>query len=175
MRNKFLIARKGKNMKKFLKVFMNISLFQIISWSLLILCDYFDEKPISELSFWSSNIQSIVYILMFLFPVMITIGYLILENKLVNKIEISKKRLCIYTTGIWILETIVILMVVWTLIENDKWIIYQEGGWDNFLNGIEYLLIPFYNLAVPCIVIGLQRIICFIFKKIKKVRSNMKI
>lgn len=150
-------------MKKFLKVFMNVSLFQIISWVLLILWDYFDE-----MSFGGGNIQNMVAILMFIFPVMITIGYLIFENEISNKMEISKKRLCTYAIGIWILETILIIIVVWTLIENNKWIIYQEmAGWENFLNGIEYWLIPFYNVVVPCIIIVFQRIIYFIYKKLK--------
>lgn len=151
-------------MKKFLKVFMNVSLFQIISWVLLILWDYFDEK-----SFGGGNIQNMVAILILIFPVIITIGYLIFENKISNKMEISKKRLCTYAIGTWILETILIIIVVWTLLENDKWIIYQENtGWENLLNGIEYWLIPFYNVVAPCIIIVLQRIVYFIYKKVKR-------
>ena len=51
---------------------------------------------------------------------------------------------------------------------DDKWIIYQEtNGWDNFLNGIEYMLIPFYNAASPCIIILFQRIINFLYKKLR--------
>ena len=150
-------------MKKFLKVFMNVSLFQIISWILLILFDYFDE-----MSFGGGNIQDMVSILIFIFPVMITIGYLIFENEISNKMEISKKRLCTYAIGIWILETILIIIVVWTLLENNKLIIYQKRtGWENFLNGIEYWLIPFYNVVAPCIIIVFQRIIYFIYKKLK--------
>jgi len=150
-------------MKKFLKVFMNVSLFQIISWVLLILWDYFDEK-----SFGGGNIQNMVTILILIFPVIITIGYLFFENKISNKMEISKKRLCTYAIGTWILETILIIIVVWTLLENDKWIIYQENtGWENLLNGIEYWLVPFYNVVAPCIIIILQRIVYFIYKKVK--------
>lgn len=74
-------------MKKFLKVFMNVSLFQIISWVLLILWDYFDEK-----SFGGGNIQNMVYILIFIFPVIITVGYLIFENEISNKIWIKENE-----------------------------------------------------------------------------------
>ena len=84
-------------MKKFLKVFMNVSLFQIISWVLLILWDYFDEK-----SFGGGNIQNMVYILIFIFPVIITVGYLIFENEISNKIWIKENKnyhlICVITS-----------------------------------------------------------------------------
>lgn len=149
-------------MKNFSKIFMKVTLFQMISWLLLIIGDYLDEtRSLSQ------NVD-MVYSFSVIFPILITIGYLMLENKICNKMQISKKRLCTYVIATWLLETIIVTIIVWALIGNNKWIIYQEtNGWDNFLNGIEYILIPFYNAVSPCIIILFQRIINFIYKKLK--------
>lgn len=149
-------------MKKLKKIFMNVSLLQMISWLLLIIWDYLSEK------LGIGTDMDIVFKFIVIFPILITIGYLMLENKICNKMQISKKRLCTYVIATWLLETIIVTIIVWALIGNNKWIIYQEtNGWDNFLNGIEYVLVPFYNAVSPCIIILFQRIINFIYKKLK--------
>lgn len=149
-------------MKNFSKIFMKVTLFQMISWLLLIIWDYLDETRSL------SQEMDIVFKFIVIFPILITIGYLILENKICNKMQISKKKLCTYVIATWLLETIILTIIVCWLMEDDKWIIYQEtNGWDNFLNGIEYMLIPFYNAASPCIIILFQRIINFLYKKLR--------
>ncbi|MGN0517805.1 MAG: hypothetical protein ACI4II_03670 [Acutalibacteraceae bacterium] len=65
--------------------------------------------------------------------------------------------------GTWICLNAITGFVVCNKIYNDEWIIAQpRNGWNNALNGVEYMLFAYAIVFVPIIIIAIWRLIIFV-------------
>lgn len=123
---------------------------QVIAWGLLTLYDWMEETGGDDLFGYAVLIT----------PFVLTVLYFCLRKKLYGTGEILMKhvwQLC----GIWFLIScafgvpLTILVVHWNV-----WIVRQaQGGWDNFLNGIEYPMFGFFLGVPPLIAVILGEVI----------------
>lgn len=136
-----------------------ITLIQLLMWTLFSFCDYIDETKRSD----------IAMIFAIIFPIFLAVIYLIFENKLCNNHVFSKVKNTIFFIGIWCIETVLVGIAIWKMIDLDIWIIHQPtGGWENFLNGIEYPIMGITAIAIPIILIVIWKVVSYIYNSIKR-------
>lgn len=129
-----------------MKQFKIVTLAQLIAWTLLTLGDYIEET-------FSSDV--LLSLALLVIPPAIAILYLIFKGTIHNS-EIPGWVNTLYILGMWIVETFIMRVLTIALVTHDRWIVHQEtDGWENFLNGFEYLLFAFLLRTVPIIIIFL--------------------
>lgn len=128
-------------------------LINFISWGIFTFFDFLDEHYI-EYSGYNG-------IFIFAMPVIIGILYFVLRFKgIVNNVGIKKR---IINFLIWILTSGVISSYISFLALGNSWIVHQNtGGWENFLNGIEYPFFGFLLIVITLVLFIISDIICFI-------------
>lgn len=133
----------------------------ILAWSFFTFSDYCEEN---HLFYY----DAMMMISMLVIPVIIPILYLVFE-KYINSAEMSRAKNTLAIMGIWLCINAITSFFVLNMVNNDKWIVTQaRGGWENFLNGIEYMIFPFFLGLIPIIIVAIWRLISLIYYKVKK-------
>lgn len=113
-------------------------LMNIVAWIIFSLVDYIEETTANDFFLPAIIILSII----------VCIIYCVFEIKTEN-FRLSFKHKAILKL-IWIGITGVFAVPIFFLVCSDMWIIKQaRGGWEHFLNGIEYGVMGFF-LVVFC-------------------------
>lgn len=116
---------------------------QAIGWGIISLVDFYTEITRND----------VIYPAVFGVPAMCLVLYLILRRKIygVQASRLEKWKFI----GIWFGVSLMLgVMITFMTCEWNNWIVHQAtGGWENFLNGIEYPLFgiifgPFLSLIV---------------------------
>lgn len=135
-----------------------VTVAQMVSWVVFILGDYVDEA-ISD----SSLLFTAIVVQPFAMPVL----YLVFKKR-IHYHEIPGWVNTLTALAIWDAENICLAMASSALMAHGMWFIHQAyGGWDDFLNGIEYMIFLFVNIFVPTAIVALWNLAVFIYKKIE--------
>ena len=133
----------------------------MLAWSFFTFSDYCEENHLF-------HYDAMMTIGLLVVPVIIPILYLVFE-KHINSVIMSRAKNTLAIMGIWLVINAVIGFAVSVMINNNKWIVKQAtGGLENFLNGIEYMIFPFFLGIIPIIIVAIWRLICLIYHKVKK-------
>ncbi len=129
----------------------------IIAWGLFTLGDYYEELRSTDF----------FYVLVFYAaPIIVSLLYILLRGR-IYKDGVNLKAIAV-TSLSWIMISVIFFLVISYLVLNEMWIITQtRGGWEHFLNGIEYPLFGIFFAAIPLIVGLLCELILYIIMKIK--------
>lgn len=133
----------------------------ILAWSLFTFSDYCEENLLLYY-------DALMGISLCVIPVIIGMLYLIFEKR-INSAKISKAMNTWAIIGVWIGINTITGFIVCYMVSYNKWIVKQAtGGWENFLNGIEYFIFPFFLGIIPIIIVAIWRLISFIYNNAKK-------
>ncbi|MCQ2497214.1 MAG: hypothetical protein MJ131_11560 [Lachnospiraceae bacterium] len=128
---------------RFLKVFAA----NLAGWAVFSLLDWFTE---SDFSFYTPIGEYV-----FLAGVLFSIIYMIIHIRK-NKGQRGSAKEVLKDTGLWLGASVLLGVVIVTLVINNVWIVHQAtGGWENFLNGIEYFLFGMLWAGEPLLLIWL--------------------
>lgn len=152
---------------KNLKILKIVTIAIIIPWILFIIGDYFQEIARNDTIF-STVFLYISYIAIFCIPII----YLKNEKNLTNKLDITKLKLFIISSIIWIIEALIIGLSICIPVNYGKWIIKQHFLGYFSLNGLEYFPFAFAIGILPILIVMVAKIIIFLFKKLKKIISR---
>ena len=141
---------------KYLKIIISVTFFQLTSWLLFITVDFIEE--ITNKSIFSV----ICFCMVYLFLIISSTFYFNLEKKM----NIAKLKLFFLTNIIWILESLIIGLNIWNLVNFNKWIILQDRSGIMNLNGLEYFIFIWALIMVPILVILIVKILKKIYSKI---------
>lgn len=146
-------------MKEFLKALKYVILFQIISWGIFILVD---ESP-----FIIKTSAEMVSILVGIFLLIILLLlYFIFSKKVIVKNSYNSIIFIASLLILWIIFSILGIYITLKLVDIGVLHYCSGGGWNCFLNGIEYGLFGFGMLIIVGIII-LWNIIYYCYKLIK--------
>lgn len=116
---------------------------QTIGWGILSLVDYYTEVTRND----------VIYPVVFGLPAICLVLYFIFRGKIYDGQTSGAEKWKFI--GIWFgISLILGLIITFMTCEWNNWIVHQAtGGWENFLNGIEYPLFgiifgPFLSLIV---------------------------
>ncbi len=125
MENKRILEKIRKN------ILAVVLFFNIVAWTLLTISDAIEEQKDSG--------QSITWLLVYAMPIMMCILFVICEVKgLVNGASAKGK---VTNIIIWFVCGSIFSVVIGMSVNNNNWIVKQAtGGWEHFLNGIEYMI-----------------------------------
>lgn len=131
----------------------------LIGWAILTFSDYLDEAT-SGGGYTMSVIWGV--------PVLVAIAYII--RNLVQRNEGADTiKECLKNAGKWLLVSGVFSVIINVAVADEWWFIKQAtGGWENFLNGIEYLLFALFLTGGVLGVIILWNIVRWLYGKIRK-------
>lgn len=146
-------------MKEFLKSLKYVIIFQIISWGIFILVD---ESPFIIKS--SAEMISI-WIVIFLLIVLLLL-YFIFSKKVIAKNNYNSIIFNASLLILWIIFSILGIYITLKLVDIGVLHYCSGGGWNCFLNGIEYTLFGFGLLIIVGIII-LWKIIYYCYKSIR--------
>lgn len=69
----------------------------------------------------------------------------------------------------WLGMTAGVTAVVMKLINQDKWIVYQAaGGWEHFLNGLEYAVFGIMLAVIPIVLVSVGELLVWCIIKCKR-------
>ena len=131
----------------------------LIGWTILTFSDYLDETTTSG-----------VYMMRVIWgvPALVGVAYII-RNLMRRKEGADSIRGCLKDAGKWLLVSGVIGVVVNVFVVNEWWFVKQAtGGWENFLNGIEYFLFALFLTGGVLGVIILWNILRWLYGVIRK-------
>ncbi|RGY96268.1 hypothetical protein [Clostridium sp. AM58-1XD] len=141
---------------------MLITLMQILSWAVLTLADYIEETTSNDF----------LYITEFALPALMAVMYMIFQTKIHGTSQ-SRVKNALSVLGLWTIENILLGILIMSFANNNRWLVHQKtGGFENFLNGIEYGIFPFLNIMEPLIIFLLWGIAGLIYKKINSVNQQ---
>lgn len=126
---------------------------------------FYDIKQLTDIE--------VEYVMCFVIPIILGVLYFIRKKLLWNdeRERSLKKQIkqLVISIGIWLPVTIISTIIISVLALNNIWIVYQhQRGFENFLNGAEYLFFGFCLLVIP---IGLVLIGEFLILIIVKCNS----
>ena len=140
-----------------------IFLANLIGWAGISLLDMASEKghdglPMNVYIFAAGFIVAAIYILIDLIRV--------------KECPASFRRILILT-GEWIGTGLALGVPITVLVGNNKWIIPQaQGGWEHFLNGIEYGLFGIFFIAEPVLIFWAYNGIMALSRHIKNKKNT---
>ena len=133
---------------------------QMIAWGIFTFTDYYEET--------TSNDYELI--ICFAVPVVYFLFYLIFRRRIYDTVPVKWKEIAMFF-GIWLVLGVSFgTVITFMTCQWNNWIVHRDtGGWEHFLNGLEYplfgfmLVVGFVITAVLCeAVIG---IINYIKKK----------
>ncbi|MBR3268459.1 MAG: hypothetical protein IKI58_07010 [Oscillospiraceae bacterium] len=119
-------------------------ILHIAEWIVFLLCDYYEEH--------SDANDLAVTVGMLVLPV-ISAAVLGAFFALLRKHTAFQKKwqYSLVLAGVWFVLCGIAFLAELCVIEHDCFPIRQQtGGWEHFLNGIEYIFFPAFNLVVGC-------------------------
>ncbi len=120
------------------------TVLHLAEWLIFLLCDYREEHS-------DKNDLSIT-VGMFVLPVVSAAVLCLFYRLLRGKTSFRKNWMySAATAGVWFLLCGIAFLTECILINQDSFPIRQQtGGWEHFLNGIEYIFFPACNLVIGC-------------------------
>lgn len=156
-------------MKRFLmrmkRTILYCIVLHVIEWGIFLLSDYYEEHTSThDVSAWAS----------LLLPVVSVLALFQFRKRLYADSGFQKKWH--YTFGlaaVWFAVTGLAVIAELSLLEADKFPVEQiHGGWDWFLNGIEYGFFPILNCVFGSGVLLLSILCGAAYRKIKAYRAG---
>lgn len=128
---------------------------QLICWSIMTLADYMEETYND-----SYNVAVV-----FAVPLICVILYIIFRKWIYDNQIVRLKDVAIICAA-WMICGLILGFLIGVLVTNEMWIVPQAtGGWEHFLNGIEYMMfamtlagIPFVAVVLIEVVIGIGKL-----------------
>lgn len=117
----------------------------------------------------STSYDALLEIYAFLAGIFFSIIYTVIHC-VKNKGHRGSAKTILKDMGIWLGVSVAISVLIVTLVVNDLWLVKQAtGGWENFLNGIEYFIFSiFWTLEPPVMVWLYYGIRALIFYRLNK-------
>ena len=136
----------------------------IIEWAVFIFCDFMDESHGGG----DSAIAAA-----FLMPGVSAVVLCLLVHVLSPESGYRKKwQYTLALAAVWFIVTGLSLIAELILMDRGCMPVKQnQSGWENFLNGIEYVFFPIWNLIIGCGVLLLSILVRAGFRKIKAYRA----
>ena len=134
-----------------------LTLMQILAWVALSVADLVEEN------LYNSKILVAVMIIL---PMAIPVVYFVFEEKLCEQLKISKLKMNVKASIIWIIETIIMSIIIITLINANKWFIKQNLL--IFLNGYEYMVYGVVLAIMFVFVLLFMKAVEFICTKVEQ-------
>ena len=132
----------------------------MVGWAVLTINDYFDETTV-----YGMDMLSVISVV----PALAGVAYII-WNLLLRKEGADTIKECLKNVGKWSLVSGLFGVLINVAVANEWWFVKQAtGGWENFLNGIEYGLFALFMTGGVLVVIVLWNILRWFFLEIKKV------
>lgn len=139
--------------KIFPTIFSIVAIIQFIIWALFVFSAEFIATDFAVIGGIVILIISIVV-------------YFVIENKVNKKLDISRLKFNVTSLILWNIINIIIAIPLNILVEKGILSYCSGGGWSCFLNGIEYLIFPFF-VAIASGVILIIEFIYWIYRKLK--------
>lgn len=134
-----------------------ITLLNVLGWGFITYSDFLEETKSNDLFF---------PIAVFVMPVMLFCIYMFVEKRWLRTYASKLKNHITFVVA-WIIENILIYRVWDYLFLKNKWIVEQDfNGWDNMLNGIEYVMYFLFSIGVCSGLLLLGDLVVFIWKKV---------
>lgn len=131
----------------------------IIGWTIFTFSDYLEE---------TGNGDSFMWIVLWGVPSVVGLAYIV-RNLMVRKEGADTVKECLKNAGKWLLVSGVIGVGIHVALAFDLWFVKQAtGGWENFLNGIEYALFALFLTGGVFVVIILWNILRWLYGFIRK-------
>lgn len=128
----------------------------LVGWSVITCFDWMEEK----------YHQNYTMIGIFALSIIIGVLYIIYQIKTGDIKEAFLQKLMY--KFIWLAMGAVFGFVIGILVADNKWIVPQaQGGWENFLNGIEYWIFGVFFVGVVAVAWFLFDMAVWIYSKIK--------
>lgn len=137
-----------------MKIISIVTVTQIICWIIFVFGDYLSETVSNDI---------LLYTALLLLPVIIPIAYLIFQKK-VHYDSVPGWVNTLTVLLVWGVENLIFGRIIIAL----QIVPQAYGGWEHFLNGIEYLMFPLFNIALAVIIVSFWNLVVFIYKKIKE-------
>lgn len=140
-----------------MKIINTVTVAQLISWLIFIMGDYLEETYSNDL---------LLAVALLILPIALPVLYLIFQSR-VHYSDLPKWVNTVTVLGVWTVDNILLYALTMGLIGSNLWLIPQAAdGWEHFLNGIEYLLFPFFNIAAAFIIVLLWNLILLLKQKL---------
>lgn len=143
-------------MKELKYALMYASISQMLLWLIFMV---FDELIMSDYE---------LYVLYFGISLLIVlfILYFIHNNEIIKNHKLKSMKFKVFEYSIWTILSVAMMIITLILIDNRLLHPCSIGGWDCFLNGLEYQLYAICMLIFIVLIIVIEIIIYFV-KKIK--------
>ena len=129
----------------------------IIGWLIFTFSVYLEE---------TGNNDSFMWFVFWGVPVVVGLAYIV-RNLMVRKEGADTVKECLKNAGKWLLVSGVIGAGINVALAFDLWFVKQAtGGWEHFLNGIEYALFTMFLTGEVLAVIILWNILRWLYGKI---------
>lgn len=137
-----------------------VFIIQVILWFLFSVSDYLEENSMfNDASFLLVIISSITIIIL----------YFIFRDDFYYDVRIKKWKELICLWFIWLVQCTIFGSIISSLALNNTWIVHQAtGGWEHFLNGIEYPVFAIILALISVLIVFIELIISIV----KKVRAK---
>jgi len=135
----------------------------LAGWTIFSFSDYLEE---------TGNDGSFMAVVAWGIPALVGIAYIV-RNMLERRERAYTIKECLKNAGKWFLVSGMFGVVINALLINEWWFIKQAtGGWENFLNGIEYALFALFLTGGVLGVIVLWNILYWIYWKIRNLHRD---
>lgn len=146
---------KNENVRKNAITFL---LVQLIAWAGFTMVDFIEETT-------SNNFEDIA---VFGIPIAVVAVYAFMRKQNWQPDLKYGKRVALILLY-WLGMTAGVTAVVMKLIDQDKWIVYQAaGGWEHFLNGLEYAVFGIMLAAIPIVLVSVGELLVWVIIKGKR-------
>ena len=133
-------------------------LVQLIAWAGFTMVDFIEETT-------SNNFEDIA---VFGIPIAVVAVYAFVRKQNWQPDLKYGKRVALILLY-WLGMTAGVTAVVMKLIDQDKWIVYQAaGGWEHFLNGLEYAVFGIMLAAIPIVLVSVGELLVWVIIKGKR-------
>lgn len=133
-------------------------LVQLIAWAGFTMVDFIEETT-------SNNFEDIA---VFGIPIAVVAVYAFVRKQNWQPDLKYGKRVALILLY-WLGMTAGVTAVVMKLIDQDKWIVYQAaGGWEHFLNGLEYAVFGIMLAVIPIVLVSVGELLVWVIIKGKR-------
>ncbi len=145
-------------MKRQWRTIFALAIAQLLSWTLLCAVDYIEETRHGDL----------FVVPLFLLPPILGVVYLLLRRWL-HSPEWKYWQNLLFCLGSWTAGAAAFGIPICICVNDNTWIIPQaSGGWENFLNGLEYYMFPFFLAGVPLLMALLWSFLEWLWRLLRK-------
>ncbi|MBD5510495.1 MAG: hypothetical protein HDR08_04490 [Lachnospiraceae bacterium] len=133
-------------------------LVQLIAWAGFTMVDFIEETT-------SNNFEDIA---VFGIPIAVVAVYAFMRKQNWQP-DLKYGKWVALILLYWLGMTAGVTAVVMKLIDQDKWIVYQAaGGWEHFLNGLEYAVFGIMLAVIPIVLVSVGELLVWVIIKGKR-------